>query len=64
MRQYDYILYAIPPWFMLGLHGFSTVNIARYNIILQSCLGMALAWGMFVLWEKYKSKKNGNMYTL
>lgn len=56
-RKYDYLLYAMPPWFMLGLHGFATVNIARYNIILQACLGIALAWAILKLWERYKLKR-------
>ncbi|MEZ5815200.1 MAG: glycosyltransferase family 39 protein [Alphaproteobacteria bacterium] len=56
-RRYDYILYALAPWFMLGLHGFATVNIARYNIIMQGSLGIALAWGIIRLWERYRSKK-------
>ncbi len=55
-RKYDYILYSIPPWFMLGLHGFATVNIPRYNIILQASLGMALAWALLKVWEKQKHR--------
>lgn len=43
-RHFLYLIYSLPPWFLLGLHSFVSVNIPRYNIILQSCLAMALAW--------------------
>lgn len=56
-RKYDYVLYAMVPWFMLGLHGFASVNVPRYNIPLQGCLAMALAWAMLCGWDKYKARK-------
>jgi hypothetical protein len=46
-RYYLFIFYALPPWFMLGLHGFVSVNVARYNIILQGCLAIALAFCLY-----------------
>ncbi len=51
-QHYAYFLYALPPWFLLGLHGFVSVNIPRYNIILQACLGMALAWAILTLLQR------------
>lgn len=48
-RNYLYIFYALPPWFMLGLHGFASVNVTRYNIILQGCLAIALGYCMYQL---------------
>lgn len=57
-RRYDYLLYAIPGWFMLGLHGFATVNIPRYNVIMQASLGIALAWALLWIWDRYRLQKN------
>jgi hypothetical protein len=46
-RDYLFIFYALPPWFMLGLHGFVSINLIRYNIILQGCLAIALAFCLY-----------------
>lgn len=46
-HKYLYIIYALPPWFMLGLHAFASVNIARYNIILQGSLAIGFAYCIY-----------------
>ncbi len=42
-RQFDYVVFALPPWFMLGLHALISANIPRYNLVLIPCLAIASA---------------------
>lgn len=46
-NEYLYIIYALPPWFMLGLHAFASVNVVRYNIILQGSLAVGFAYCIY-----------------
>ncbi len=36
-----FIIFSLPPWFMLGFHAFTSVNVVRYNLILIPCLAIA-----------------------
>jgi 4-amino-4-deoxy-L-arabinose transferase-like glycosyltransferase len=42
-RWTEFFIFAIPPWFMLGFHAFTSVNVTRYNLILIPCLSLAVA---------------------
>ena len=39
-----FLALSLPPWFMLGLHAFTSVNVPRYNLILIPCLAIAVAF--------------------
>lgn len=54
-RQWLYVMFATAPWFMLGLHGFTSVNITRYNLILLPCLSIAAAWAVLALVARLKT---------
>ncbi len=43
-RLWDFIVLAMPPVFMLGLHAFVSENVPRYNLILIPTLATAMAW--------------------
>ena len=45
-RWDDFILYALPAWFMVGFHGFTSVSIDRYNLTLIPPLSIAAAWAI------------------
>lgn len=38
------LIFSIPPWFMLGFHAFTSVNVVRYNLILIPALAIAVAF--------------------
>lgn len=40
-RRWGYVLFSLAPWFMLGFHAFTSVNVVRYNLILIPCLAIA-----------------------
>lgn len=46
----EFLLFSIPPWFMLGLHAFTSVNVTRYNLILIPALAISVA---FILNEAF-----------
>lgn len=39
----EFLILSIPPWFMLGFHAFTSVNVIRYNLIMIPCLSIAAA---------------------
>lgn len=41
---WDFVVFSLPPWFMLGFNAFTSVNVARYNLTLLPCLAIAGAW--------------------
>lgn len=43
-RWTDFLIFLFPPWFMLGFHGFTSINVVRYNLILIPCLAIAAAF--------------------
>ena len=55
-KRWDFVFYAGIPLFMLGFHGFTTVNVARYNLILLPAMGIAFAWALLWAWERWKPK--------
>lgn len=54
----EFILFALPPWFMLGFHAFTSVNVVRYNLILIPCLAIAVAFLLNVLLSSIKHRMN------
>lgn len=40
---WEFIIFSVSPWFMLGFHAFTSVNVVRYNLILIPCLAIAMA---------------------
>jgi len=55
-KRWDFLLYGMAPVFMLGFHGFTSVNVARYNLVLLPVLGIVFAWTMIAAWRKWKTK--------
>ncbi len=55
-KRWDFVFYAGIPLFMLGFHAFTTVNVARYNLILLPSMGIAFAWAVLWAWERWKPK--------
>ncbi len=55
-KRWDFLLYGMAPVFMLGFHGFTSVNVARYNLILLPVLGIVFAWTVIWAWRKWKTK--------
>ena len=55
-KNWDFILYALPPVFMLGFHAFTSVNVARYNLIMLPLLGLVFGWIVLWGWRKCISK--------
>ncbi len=43
-KCWEFIIFSLPPWFMLGFHAFTSVNVVRYNLILIPCLALATAF--------------------
>lgn len=43
-RWGEFLILALPPWFMLGFHAFTSVNVVRYNLILIPVLSVAAAF--------------------
>lgn len=50
-RWSAFIVLALPPWFMLGFHAFTSVNVVRYNLILIPCLAIGAAWALVRIGE-------------
>ncbi len=55
-KRWDFLLYGMAPVFMLGFHGFTSVNVSRYNLILLPVLGIVFAWTVMAAWRKFKTK--------
>ena len=45
-RDWPFVLFSLGPWLLLGLNGFVSFNITRYNLILLPCLSVAAAWAL------------------
>ena len=56
-RWAEYILFALPPWFMVGFHAFTSVSVPRYNLILIPCLAIALAFALVKGWDRIAAKQ-------
>jgi hypothetical protein len=56
-KQYDFFLYALPIWFMVGLNGFVSVSISRYNLGLIAILSIGAAWCIYTLYETRIKRK-------
>src|SRR5271157_5949418 len=56
-RWWSFILYAIPPWYMLGFNAFVSGNTLRYNYVLLPCLAIASAWGVLWLCDRIKGTR-------
>lgn len=55
-KRWDFVFYAGIPLFMLGFHAFTSVNVARYNLILLPSMGIAFAWALLWAWQRWKPK--------
>jgi len=49
-RWSDFIVFALPAWFMVGFHAFASASIVRYNLILIPPLSVAAAWAIRAAW--------------
>ncbi|MCK5374893.1 MAG: hypothetical protein KAJ40_06375 [Alphaproteobacteria bacterium] len=43
-KWWEFVIFSVPPWFMLGFHAFTSVNVVRYNLILIPCLSISAAF--------------------
>ncbi len=64
LRWIEFFILAFPPWFMLGFHAFTSVNVVRYNFILIPCLSVSAAYVVVWMVDKYlkrlKEEKNNH----
>ena len=51
----EFIIFSFPGWFMLGFHGFTSVNVTRYNMTLVPCLSLAAAWVLILFFSWLKT---------
>ena len=59
-----FFVFSIPPWFMLGLHAFTSVNVVRYNLILIPCLAIAVAVAIMAGVDRLKTARRSTDTTL
>lgn len=53
-KWWEFVIIAIPPWFMLGFHAFTSVNVVRYNLILIPCLAIAVAFMLVRIYDRIR----------
>ncbi len=56
-RWSAFLLFSMPPWFMLGFHAFTSVNVVRYNLILIPSLALAVAFTLAAVSDKIRKKR-------
>lgn len=56
-RWGEFLIFSIPPWFMLGFHAFTSVNVVRYNLILIPALSVGAAFAIVCLVDFIIRKK-------
>ena len=55
--EYLLLAYAVPAFYMLGLHAFVSINRPRYNLILILCFAVGAAWSLNALWNRAVSAR-------